>query len=38
MEDTCLFAKEELNRVWLLRNVLNQLSPSEAKELLLDRL
>jgi transcription termination factor Rho len=33
-----LLTKEELNRVWVLRKVLNQLSPTEAMELLLDKL
>ena len=30
--------REELNRVWILRKVLNPLSPTESMELLLDRL
>jgi len=30
--------KEELNRVWILRKVLNPLSPVETMELLLDKL
>ena len=30
--------KDELNRVWVLRKVLNPLSPVEAMELLLDKL
>jgi transcription termination factor Rho len=33
-----LLPKEELNRVWILRKVLNPLSPVETMELLLDRL
>jgi transcription termination factor Rho len=37
-KEELLLAKEELNRVWVLRKVLNQLSPTEAMELLLDRL
>ena len=30
--------REELNRVWVLRKVLNPLSPVESMELLLDKL
>ena len=30
--------KEELNRIWILRKVLNPLSPVEAMELMLERL
>ena len=30
--------REELNRVWILRKVLNPLSPVETMELLLDKL
>ena len=37
-KEELLLAKDELNRVWVLRKVLNQLSPTEAMELLLDRL
>ena len=33
-----LLAKEELNRVWVLRKVLTPLSPSEAMELLLSKM
>ena len=33
-----LMPKEELNRVWILRKVLNPLSPVETMELLLDKL
>jgi hypothetical protein len=33
-----LLPKEELNRVWILRKVLNPLSPVETMELLLDKL
>ncbi len=36
-EDLLIHA-EELNRVWILRKVLNELNPSEAMELLVDRL
>ena len=37
-KEELLLSKEELNRVWVLRKVLNQLSPTEAMELLLDKL
>src|SRR6266478_6070060 len=37
-KEELLMPKEELNRVWVLRKVLNQLSPTEAMELLLDKL
>jgi transcription termination factor Rho len=37
-KEELLLTKEELSRVWVLRKVLNQLSPTEAMELLLDRL
>ena len=30
--------REELNRIWVLRKVLNPLSPVEAMELLLDKM
>ncbi|MSO20713.1 MAG: transcription termination factor Rho, partial [Acidobacteria bacterium] len=33
-----LLSKDELNRMWVLRKVLNQLSPTEAMELLLGKL
>jgi len=33
-----LLTREELNRVWVLRKVLNPLSPVESMELLLDKL
>jgi hypothetical protein len=33
-----LLPKEELNRIWILRKVLNPLSPVEAMELMLERL
>ena len=33
-----LLPKEELNRVWILRKVLNPLSPVETIELLIDKL
>jgi transcription termination factor Rho len=37
-KEELLLAKDELNRVWVLRKVLNPLSPVECMELLLDRL
>ena len=37
-KEELLMPKEELNRVWVLRKVLNALSPVETMELLLDRL
>ena len=37
-KEELLMPKDELNRVWVLRKILNQLSPVEAMELLLDRL
>jgi len=37
-KEELLMSKEDLNRVWVLRKVLNQLSPTEAMELLLDKL
>ncbi len=37
-KEELLLSKEELNRVWVLRKVLNSLSPVEAMELMLDRL
>src|SRR5690606_25372553 len=33
-----LIPKEDLNRIWVLRKVINPLSPPEAMELLLDKL
>ena len=33
-----LMHPDELNRVWSLRKVLNELTPTEAMELLLERL
>jgi transcription termination factor Rho len=33
-----LIPKEDLQRIWVLRKVLNPLSPVEAMELLVDRL
>ena len=37
-KEELLLAKEELNRVWVLRKVLTPLSPSEAMELLLSKM
>jgi transcription termination factor Rho len=37
-KEELLLAPDELNRVWVLRKVLNALSPVEAMELLLERL
>jgi transcription termination factor Rho len=37
-KEELLLPKEELNRVWILRKVLNPLSPVEAMELLTDKL
>ncbi len=37
-KDELLLAKEELNRVWVLRKVMSPLSPVESIELLLDKL
>ena len=37
-KEELLLPKEELNRIWVLRKVLNPLSAVEAMELLLDKL
>lgn len=37
-KEDILMHPDELNRVWLLRKVLNELNPTEAMELLVDRL
>ena len=37
-KEELLLPREELNRVWILRKVLNPLSPVESMELLLDKL
>src|SRR5436853_6203683 len=37
-KEELLMSREELNRVWILRKVLNPLSPVESMELLLDKL
>ena len=35
-KEELLFSREDLNRVWVLRRILNPLSPTEAMELLLE--
>jgi transcription termination factor Rho len=37
-KEELLIPKDDLSRIWILRKVLNPLSPSEAMELLLDKL
>ena len=37
-KEELLIAKEDLNRVWVLRKVLNPLSPNEAMELLISKM
>jgi transcription termination factor Rho len=37
-KEELLLSRDELNRVWILRKVLNPLSPVEAMELMLERL
>jgi transcription termination factor Rho len=37
-KEELLLPKEELNRIWILRKVLNSLSAVEAMELMLERL
>jgi transcription termination factor Rho len=37
-KEELLLPKDELNRIWVLRKVLNPLSPVEAMELMLERL
>jgi transcription termination factor Rho len=37
-KEELLIPKDELNRVWVLRKVLNPLSPVESMELLLEKL
>jgi transcription termination factor Rho len=37
-KEELLLPKEELNRIWILRKVLNPLSPVEAMELMLEKL
>ncbi len=38
LKEELLMSRDELNRVWVLRKVLNQLEPTESMELLLDKL
>jgi transcription termination factor Rho len=37
-KEELLLSREDLNRVWVLRKILNPLSPVEAMELLLDKM
>jgi len=37
-KEELLLAKEQLNKVWILRKILNQMSPVEAMELLIDKM
>jgi transcription termination factor Rho len=37
-KEELLIAKEDLQRIWILRKVLNPLSPVEAMELLIDKM
>jgi transcription termination factor Rho len=37
-KEELLIPRDDLNRVWVLRKVLNPLSPVEAMELLLDKM
>ena len=37
-KEELLIPKEDLNRIWVLRKVINPLSPTEAMELLIDKL
>jgi transcription termination factor Rho len=37
-KEELLLPKEQLDRIWVLRKVLNQLSPLEAMELLIDKI
>jgi transcription termination factor Rho len=37
-KEELLHTKDDLNRIWVLRKVLNPLSPVEAMELLIDKL
>ncbi len=38
LKEELLHTKDDLNRIWVLRKVLNPLSPVEAMELLIDKL
>jgi transcription termination factor Rho len=37
-KEELLIPRDDLNRIWVLRKVLNPLSPTEAMELLLDKM
>jgi transcription termination factor Rho len=37
-KEELLLSRDDLNRVWVLRKILNPLSPTEAMELLLDKM
>jgi transcription termination factor Rho len=37
-KEELLMAKEQLNKVWVLRKILNQMSVVEAMELLIDKM
>jgi transcription termination factor Rho len=37
-KEELLLSKEQLNKVWILRKILNQMSPVEAMELLIDKM
>jgi transcription termination factor Rho len=37
-KEELLLTKEQLNKVWILRKILNQMSPVEAMELLIDKM
>ena len=37
-KEELLIVKEQLNKVWILRKILNQMSPVEAMELLIDKM
>jgi transcription termination factor Rho len=37
-KEELLLSRDDLNRVWVLRKILNPLSPVEAMELLLDKM
>jgi transcription termination factor Rho len=37
-KEELLIPKDDLNRIWVLRKVLNPLSPVEAMELLIDKM
>jgi transcription termination factor Rho len=37
-KEELLMPKDQLNKVWILRKILNQMSPVEAMELLIDKM